>query len=336
MYKNVNQKKMTNFYSKLNHYLFSKIERKVFDTKITALIFVSLFLNSIHIFAQSSSEITDVIPINITRLKAVVISESVLIAGSMTALYTLWYKNYPMNGFHFVNDNREWLQMDKMGHTLTSYYFGKIGYSALKWSGVKESKAIWYGGGVGSVYLLTIEILDGFSKEWGFSPGDFAANTLGSALFISQQLAWHEQRILLKYSAHTTDFAQYRPDLLGENLPQRILKDYNGCTIWLSGNVYSFLPKSSVFPKWLNIAFGYGAEGMTGGYVNPEVYNAKVLPRFDRYRQFYLSLDIDLTHIPTKSKTLALIFDLLGFIKIPLPTLEYNTKDGFKAHPLYF
>ena len=327
---------MISFYSQLNPYLLLKIKRIVVATKITALIFVFLFLNAIENYAQSASAIPDTIPVNQCRLKAVVISESVLIAGSMTALYTLWYKNYPMNGFHFVNDNREWLQMDKMGHALTSYYFGKIGYTALKWSGVNESKAIWYGGGVGSVYLLTIEILDGFSKEWGFSSGDFVANTLGSAMFISQQLAWHEQRILLKYSAHTTDFAQYRPDLLGENLPQRILKDYNGCTIWLSGNIYSFLPKTSVFPKWLNIAIGYGAEGMTGGYGNPEVYNAKVLPHFDRYRQFYLSLDIDLTHIPTKSKTLALIFDLLGFIKIPLPTLEYNTKDGFKTHTLYF
>ncbi|MFZ4400024.1 MAG: DUF2279 domain-containing protein [Bacteroidales bacterium] len=307
-------------------------------TKLLVFVFinVTLFFYCNYAFSQFYSEVKDTNSINNSRLKAVIITESALIMGSMAGLYTLWYKDYPLNGFHLVNDNGEWLQMDKMGHSMTSYYFGKIGYEALKWSGVKENKAIWYGGCMGSVYLITIEILDGFSKEWGFSLGDFTANTLGSAVFISQQLAWHEQRILLKYSSHTTEFAQYRPDLLGRNLPQRILKDYNGCTFWFSGNIYSFLPKNSRFPKWLNLAIGYGAEGMIGGHSNPTSYKWNSMPVFDRYRQFYLSLDIDLTRIPTKSKTLDLIFNLIGFIKIPLPTLEYNTKDGFRGHAFYF
>ncbi len=318
------------------HYVVPFAKREAFVLKIIMLGFVFLFLNTINTFAQTSPEIPDTNTINKARLKALIISESALVAGSMVGLYALWYKDYPMSSFHLINDNREWLQVDKIGHAMTSYYFGKIGYEALKWTGAKEKHAIWYGGGLGSAYLLTVEILDGFSTEWGFSLGDFTANTLGSAMFISQQLLWHEQRILLKYSAHTTGYAQYRPNLLGENLPQRILKDYNGCTFWLSGNVYSFLPKRSRFPKWLNIAVGYGADGMVGGYSNPAVYNGKPMPSFERYRQFYLSLDIDLTRIHTKSKILDLIFDLIGFIKIPLPTLEYNTKYGFKGHGLYF
>lgn len=301
--------------------------------KKTYLFILLVIINSL---CFSQSIIQDTTTINKSRLKGVIISESVLFAGSMTGLYALWYKDYPLNGFHLINDNGEWQQMDKLGHVTTSYYIGKIGYEALRWSGVKEKNAIWYGGLYGSAYLMTIEILDGFSAEWGFSLGDFTANTFGSALFISQQLAWHEQRILLKYSTHLTGFAQYRTELLGRNLPQRIIKDYNGSTFWLSGNIHSFLHKDSDFPKWLNIAFGYGAEGMIGGPGNPIVFEGRLMPVFDRYRQFYLSLDIDLTKIPTKSKTLDLIFDLIGFIKIPLPTLEYNTKDGFKGHALYF
>ncbi len=327
---------MANVYTQLNVHAVFPTKGNAFAMIMAILGLVFLFFSTINVFAQTNPQISDTNTLNKARLKGVIITESALVAGSMAGLYVLWYKDYPMNGFHFINDNVEWLQMDKMGHAMTSYYVGKIGYEALKWSGAKEKHAIWYGGGLGSVYLLTIEILDGFSKEWGFSMGDFTANTLGSAMFISQQLAWHEQRIMLKYSAHTTDYAQYRPNLLGENLPQRILKDYNGCTFWFSGNIYSFLPKSSTFPKWLNVAIGYGADGMLGGYTNPSIYNNKPMPSFERNRQFYLSLDIDLTRIPTKSKTLNLIFDLIGFIKIPLPTLEYNTKDGFKGHGLYF
>jgi len=311
---------------------FIQLNNSFHFLKCLCSIFLFLLITN-HCFPQSESDSSS---INKSRLKAVIITETVLFAGSMTGLYYLWYKDYPLNGFHLINDNAEWHQMDKMGHSTTSYYIGKIGYEAFKWAGVNEKKAIWYGGLYGSAYLLTIEILDGFSAEWGFSLGDFTANTFGSALFISQQLAWHEQRIMLKYSAHATDFAQYRPNLLGSNLPQRIIKDYNGSTFWLSGNIYSFLPKSSGFPKWLNLAIGFGAEGMIGGHSNPSMINGEIMPDFERYRQFYLSIDIDLTRIPTKSKTLDLIFDLIGFIKIPLPALEYNIKDGFKLHGLYF
>ncbi len=295
------------------------------------VLFIAVGFNS-----YSQSIITDSSSVNKARLKAVIISETAIFAGSLTGLYALWYKNYPMNSFHLFNDNGEWNQMDKISHAGASYYIGKVGYEALKWSGVKEKKAIWYGGLYGSAFLLTIEILDGFSAEWGFSTGDFIANSLGSAMFISQQLAWHEQRVVFKFSSHPTDYAQYRPDLLGSNFPQRIMKDYNGWTYWLSGNISSFLPKSSDFPKWLNIAVGLGADGMTGAFNNAKTYKGKQLPDFTRSRQFYLSLDIDLTRIPTKSKTLDKIFDVIGFIKIPFPTLEYNTNDGFKGHFLYF
>jgi hypothetical protein len=54
------------------------------------------------------------------------------------------------------------------------------------------------------------------------------------------------------------------------------------------------------------------------------------------YRQFYLSFDADLTKIETKSKFLKTVFSVVNFIKIPAPALEFNTKNGFKLHYLYF
>ena len=96
------------------------------------------------------------------------------------------------------------------------------------------------------------------------------------------------------------------------------------------------MPKSSGFPKWLNVAIGYGAEGMTGASDNPSVVNGKSIPSFERYRQIYLSLDIDLTKIHPKSKTLEMLFNVIGFIKFPMPAIEYNTPNGFKFHNLYF
>ena len=55
-----------------------------------------------------------------------------------------------------------------------------------------------------------------------------------------------------------------------------------------------------------------------------------------RYRQFYLSLDLDLTKIKTKSKFLKNVFTAINFIKIPAPTLSYSTKNKIQFHYIYF
>ncbi|MBN4051411.1 DUF2279 domain-containing protein [bacterium AH-315-M05] len=273
---------------------------------------------------------------NSKRFTGVVVSEGVLSSLSLVGLNKLWYSGYPRSSFHFFNDNDEWLQVDKVGHVVTAWYVGKVGMDLLKWSGVERKKAIWYGGSLGFIFLTAIEILDGFSAEWGASAGDLGANLLGSALLIGQELGWDEQRIVLKYSFHQTPLAKYRPRLLGSSLSENLLKDYNGQTYWMSVNIYSFLHEESRFLKWLNISFGYGAYGMTGGSNNPTDVDGKPIPYFERYRQYYLSLDIDLARIPTRSKFLKTCFSAFGFIKIPFPTLEYNKIDGIVLHPFYF
>jgi hypothetical protein len=181
--------------------------------------------------------------------------------------------------------------------------------------------------------MTTIEVLDGHSAEWGFSWGDMIANTSGTALYVSQDLLWNEQRIVPKFSFHSTQYSSLRPNVLGSNFTQQILKDYNGQTYWLSTNINSFL-KSSKFPNWMNFAIGYGADGMITG----KAENNLVFSSFEtkRLRQFYVSFDADLTKIPTKSHFLKTFFTLFNSIKIPAPTLEINGSQGIKFYYLYF
>lgn len=264
-------------------------------------------------------------------------TEAALYAGSMTGLYFAWYADYPQSNFHFYNDNAEWLQMDKFGHGVTSYLVGSFGYEMLRDAGLDETRSIWLGGTLGLAFLTTVEVFDGFSSEWGFSWGDMAANTLGAGLFIGQQFLWHEQRITLKYSFHTTEFSDFRPDVLGSNFIQQTIKDYNGQTYWASCNFKSlFLNKESKFPAWLNFAFGYGATGMTGGFENASEHNGKPIPYYDRQRQFFFSLDVDFTKIPTNNKFLKYTFKVLNIFKVPFPTLEYNTNGQWVWHWIYF
>lgn len=256
--------------------------------------------------------------------------------GGITGLYYLWYKDYEQSSFHTINDNKAWLQVDKVGHSFSAYQMGRVGYTAFRWAGLDEKRSVWIGGTYGFVFLTTVELFDGFSANWGFSWGDVIANAAGTGLFIGQQLGWKEQRIQLKFSYTPSKYTQYNPDLLGSNGPEKFLKDYNAQTYWLSVNPQSFSSSRKIFPKWLNIAVGYGGKGMTGTYYNPEEVNGEAIPSFMRTRQFYLSLDLDLTKIKTRSEFLRLVLEVANMIKIPFPTLEYNTEDGLEFHAIYF
>jgi hypothetical protein len=223
--------------------------------------------------------------------------------------------------------------MDKLGHLYTCYQMGRFGAEALNWSGTSKNNQLIYGASLGFVFMTAVEVMDGFSAEWGASMGDVIANATGTALYVSQELIWKEQRIIPKFSYHKTEYSNYRPDLLGSNTQEQILKDYNGQTYWFSTNLYSFAKKSKI-PKCLNVAFGYGAEGMIG---KNDAKKSVIFPiKIENYRQFYLSLDLDLTKINTKSHFLKTVFSVFNTLKIPAPTLEYSVQKGFKFYALYF
>lgn len=270
--------------------------------------------------------------LNTNRRNAVVISEASIGVLTLVGLNQLWYSDFERSKFHTINDNEEWLQMDKLGHTFTAYQLGKFGSQALDWSGVGERDQLLYGATLGFSFLTAVEVLDGFSKEWGFSWGDFFANASGTGLYVGQELLWKEQRITLKYSFHQTQYASQRPDKLGTGFLEEVLKDYNGQTYWLSANLHSFF-KQSKLPKWLNIAFGYGGEGMLAGTKDVEI---ELFSNQNRKRQYYLSLDFDLTKVETNSHILRVLLDVFNVVKVPLPTLEFNGKNGIKFHAVYF
>ena len=292
------------------------------------LVFQSIFAqNSYDDFFKPSDSL------NKNRQNSVYVSEAVLASGALVGLNQLWYADYPKSNFHFINDNSDWMQMDKLGHLYSSYHIGRLGAEALNWSGASKKNQLIYGAGLGFVFLTAVEVMDGFSEDWGASMGDVVANASGTALYVSQELIWKEQRIIPKFSFHTTQYADYRPDLLGSSTAEQILKDYNGQTYWFSVNLHSF-SKISRIPKWLNVALGYGAEGLIG---ENDAKNALIFPiKPQNFRQFYLSLDADLTKINTKSHFLKTIFSVLNTVKIPAPTFEYSPHGGFKFHALYF
>ena len=233
-------------------------------------------------------------------------------------------------------------------------------FNGARWTGMDRRAAMWTGVGGAMLLQTTIEVMDGFSAKWGFSWSDMAFNALGAGLFAGQELMWEEQRIWMKVSNTRPDYPSvpiYSDDggaatslktrafdLYGASFAEAFLKDYNGQTIWFSVNPSAFiLPRrpDSKFPKWLNIAAGYGAQNLYGGYHNAWTDDEGnrfryADPAHPRLKQFYLSLDVDLMRIPTRSRLLRILFGITNWIKIPAPTLEFNSNGKLRAYPIYW
>jgi hypothetical protein len=302
--------------------------------RLPCLFTLNLLLSTVTLPAQNffkaSAQYTP------SRVNGIIITESAIGTAVTIGLQYLWYKKFPHSSFHFFNDNAEWLNVDKVGHATTAYNIAAFQNNLMRWGGVRSGTAALIGTLTGLGFMTMIEVMDGHSDKWGFSKGDMLANLAGCVLFEGQQLLWHEQRISLKYSYHGTLFPQYYPAELGSNLPQRMLKDYNGQSYWLSFNIASFLPASDHFPRWLNATVGYGAEGMVGAMKNPAEIDGRPIPTFKRYRQFYFSFDTDLYRVDGLSPLASSLLEINRLIKTPAPALEWNEIEGLKFHPFYY
>lgn len=267
---------------------------------------------------------------NSRRMKLLVYGGAATYGSLLTGLNYLWYADHPQSKFHFFNDNRQWMQMDKVGHAYSTFQLSRISSKAFLWAGMSPQKAAIYGSLSGWLFLLPIEFLDGFSPEYGASWGDLAANTSGSLLYAGQLLLWKEPRIKPKFSFHTTSFAPARPNTLGHNLPSQLLKDYNGQSYWLSVDIDKFLPADNKYPSWLNLAVGYGIEEMV--FAHPELNSAI---GHHSYRQLFLGPDLDLSELKSKKAWVNTLLFILDGIRLPAPALEFS-KNRIHLHPFYF
>lgn len=301
---------------------------------IVAIFFsVLLFVHPVQ--GEDLSMKADSSQINKSKVYKAIAFESIYYVGSMLVLQKAWYSDRKLVPFHFFNDNKGYLQVDKFGHSFSSYVESYIGYQWLKNSGIGKTKALILGGTLGLVMQTPIEIMDGIHEGWGFSWGDMAANAFGSGLVIGQELLWNEQLIKYKFSYWESSYSKRANGFLGETTLNRLLKDYNGHTYWFSMPINKLIQRREI-PSWLNIAVGYGANGMFGEFENISIYNGVEIAPTTRYRQYLLSLDVDWTKIKTHSKFLKTVLTGMTFIKLPFPAFEISSEGNLKGYLLYY
>ena len=114
---------------------------------VLLIVLTALLLNQ-SVSAQPSPMMPSAVPdqtgIRQGRFIGVVVGTAAFYTITLLLLRKQWYKKRVP--FHSFNDNREWLQMDKIGHATTSYCMSRGGYELMRWSGVDERASILTGG----------------------------------------------------------------------------------------------------------------------------------------------------------------------------------------------
>lgn len=302
----------------------------------TFLFIIILILTQRPVFASGlgADSLVNKSTIKKGRLALVAGTQSAIFLGGISYLNYVWYRDRPNMPFHFHNDTKGYKQMDKFAHAFVAYYESKLSYQSLRWAGLTKKQALWIGGPMGLLLQTPIEIFDGMHDGYGFSMNDMIANFSGSALFTAQQAIFDEQKLKYKFSFYPSEYPKYHPRMLGENVLENIIQDYNAHTYWLTLSINEI--HKTRLPDWLAISVGYSANGLIGEFKNPASFDGTPIPPLERYRQYFFSFDIDCTKIKTKHVMLKKVLNAVNVLKVPMPALEYNRVQGFRAHAVYW
>lgn len=282
---------------------------------IKHVILVFLLWASVPTYAQQDSVSVDTtqtqLPSGIKpwRLAGIITGVSGTTIGIFVYFQNVWWAGESARfQFDKGSDMIYALGMDKAGHFWSSKLTSDLFSDMLKWSGVPERKALWYGAGYGILTTALVEIKDGFAPYWGFSMGDMAANTAGALFPVVQAYVPVMQNFQVKWSYDFMNPSYYKT--LDNNGDKPFMDDYERHNYWLSANVHGLLPLQlkPYWPKFLNIAVGLSADRLNGkGAGNHQVH---------------LALDYDLTKLPIRSKTWKRAMHYLNHLHFPAPTIR--------------
>lgn len=259
-----------------------------------------------------------------------------LYSSTLIVLLITWYQLDTSVPFHWFDDSKGWLLIDKFGHSFTAFVECSLLYKVWNWTGLSKNKCLIISTTMAFISQSSYEIFDGFSAGYGASFSDIFANLFGVLLYSVQILLFNKLLIESKFSFHTTVYAHLRPTFFGENILQQFLKDYNGQTYWFTFDINQLLNRR-ILPPWLFISVGYAAEGLLGGDDNIWISKDGMVHDYSNIqRTSRILFTIDFNWSLIKNPTLNSIGQFFNYAKFPTPTLEINLDKGFIFHWLYF
>ncbi len=249
---------------------------------------------------------------------------------------TIWKRTGP---FNVSEDGKFSAYLDKGGHFfgtfMPSYVFSEI----LMESGFSWDEATLIGGSLGFAYTTYVEILDGLSLDWGFSPTDWFADVTGASFFIAQ----HYIPFLQNF---TPKFMYVKPSWHHEydrREAMSFIDNYSCQTFYMGINMHNILPESinHYWPKWLDLSVGYAVYSLSSSFTE---HNAELISDDSHFgkvygnQKFLISLDYNLIELlPDGPGWWNWLRQSLNYFKFPSPTLEIGKRSTkfFLLYPFY-
>ena len=285
---------------------------------------VIFFVLSQNIFGQSDS-----LKVNKKRVFIVGSSLAGALGGSYLYVQNSWWSE-KQEPFHFDDgaDLTYALNVDKVGHFMGGLEAADVFSSSMKWAGMQEEQALWYGAAFGSGLQLAIEMKDAYAPYWGFSKWDLALGSAGSLFPVAQYYNDDLKAINFKFSYYKQSDIYWELDRKRGKEPNKYAwqDDYPNQTYWLSVDVNHFT-ETCCWPDWLNLAIGFGLDDTQ--YLNEN--NTKM----GGNNEWYIALDYDIPKMLKKwnSPTGKKVKHWLNYIHLPAPTIRISPKLEF--YPLF-
>ena len=239
----------------------------------------------------------------------------------------VWKETGP---FHIQEDIQYALWVDKLGHFYGGYATSYLFTEAFITSGFGWEISNVLGSLMGLGYMSYIEVLDGYSKGFGFSPTDYYFDILGSGFFLAQ----YYFPILQNFNPK---FMYVNPKWLGEkdrSPHESFIDNYSAQTFWMSVNIQNLFGGivAKYIPEWLELSIGYAAYslcypplGNCDNSLSEPVSN-------DAWgnRKIIISLDYNLVKLlPDGPPFWNWLKQSLKLFKLPAPALEIGKATKF-------
>jgi hypothetical protein len=208
--------------------------------------------------------------------------------------------------FYIKEDGDYALYADKCGHFMGGYFLSYFARESFVYTGLSWDSSILFGSLFGLAVQSYVEVKDGFAENTGFSPSDFAADLGGVVFFYAQHRSKFLQNFSPKWQYTPPDWISVPP----KARTHVFIDNYNATTAWLSIHVKNLVwgNKTSFWPKWLNIAVGYGISG----YYTQE-----------KYGRYVIGIDFNIIELlPDGPPIWNWIKQSLNCVKIPAPAFE--------------
>ncbi len=237
------------------------------------------------------------------------------VVGVSVAANDIWQQNVWWRDraphFHVQNDALYARNIDKFGHAWTGLIISDAFRGSYGWAGVKPWPSTLIGAASSWLYMFNIEIQDGWGADYGFSPGDVAANSVGAFFPVLQRAVPPLGHVHLKWSYHPVHVGEQ--DRATGKTPA-FVDDYEGHTYWLTADVNPLLPRSArrYWPEWLGVAVGMGVQHLDiyrYGYGNG-------------VREVYLAPDISLLPLARLGPRWRFGAELFNHIHFPVPAVR--------------